>query len=101
MRTKAIVTLCCFLTLLLAGVALFAEAPQAPAAPVVDNATAPVCAVAPVTQAPQQALPDLGIAPETRSACPVSLSQTCVQRYGQCALCYCIGASCSCENRCV
>lgn len=99
MRAKAILAVCCFLTLLLAGAALFAA--PAPPVPAFDNATAPVCAVAPTTPAPQKALPDLGIAPETRSACPVSLSQTCAQRYGQCALCYCLGTSCSCENRCV
>jgi hypothetical protein len=99
MRAKAILALCCLLTLLLTG-AVLAAAP-APAVPTIEGVTAPVCSVAPTTQAPQQALPDLGIAPETRSACPVSLSQACVQRYGQCALCYCIGASCSCENRCV
>lgn len=100
MRVKAIVALCCFLTLLLAGVAAFAETSPAPAVPALDNATAPICAVAPTTQAPQQALPDLGVAPETRSACPFSLSQTCTQRWGACALCFCVGSSCSCENRC-
>jgi len=99
MRVRTMIVFCCLFTLLLAGAALAAS--PAPAVPAFDGPAAPVCSVAPTTQAPQQALPDLGIAPETRSACPVSLSQTCVQRYGQCALCYCLGTSCSCENRCV
>jgi len=100
MRLKAILALCCFLTLLLAGAALFAETPQAPAAPALSPVTGPACSATPAVQAPQQALPDLGVAPETRSACPVSLSQTCTQRWGSCALCFCVGSSCSCENRC-
>jgi hypothetical protein len=95
MRAKTIFSLCCFLCLLLTGAALFAE--PAPTL-FLTGAVAPaaVCPAAPVAQSAQP-LPG----PTTNAACPASVSQACVQRYGQCALCYCLGSSCSCENRCV
>lgn len=97
MRAKTILTLCCFLTLLLAGTVLSAEPAPALAAPIFDSAApAPVCSAAP---AAQSALPDLG--PVTNSVCPAAIWQKCFQRYGTCTLCYCISAECFCENRCV
>jgi hypothetical protein len=96
MRAKTILTLCCFLTLLLAGAALSAEPAPALSSPVLDGVVAaPVCSAAPV------ALSALGGGPVTNSACPASLYQACFQRYGTCTLCFCLGASCECENRCV
>ena len=98
MRAKTILPLCFVLTLLLAGPALAAETGPALTAPVFDAAApAPVCS-APMAQ-PAQA--DLGGGPEPEAACPVSVWQACFQRFGSCTLCYCIGANCSCENRCV
>jgi len=99
MRARTILSLCCFLVLLLTGAALFAESAPAPLAPVLDSsvqpAAAPVCA-APVLAA---AKPDLG-GPTASSTCPATIWQQCYQRYGTCTLCYCLSASCFCENRC-
>jgi len=95
MRVRTILSLCCFLVLLFSGAALFAE-PTSVAAPVAPLLTtvgaAPVCPVAPAVQSS---------GPVTDSACPVNLWQQCFQRYGTCALCFCLGSSCECENRCV
>ena len=99
MRVKTILTLCCFLALLLTGAALFAEPAPAPAAPVLDSSIQP--AAAPMCPAPVLAAkPDLG-GPVANAACPAAVWQQCYQRYGSCTLCYCIGASCYCENRCL
>lgn len=105
MRARTILSLCCFVVLLLAGAALFAEsapaplAPVAPIAPILDSgiqpAAAPLCA-APVLAA---AKPDLG-GPVANTACPATQWQQCYQRYGTCMLCYCLSASCFCENKC-
>jgi len=100
MRARTILSLCCFLVLLLTGAALFAQpAPTAPA-PALTSA-APFCAAptAPTT-VPLDLSAGLG-GPTTQSACPAALWQQCFARWGQCSLCYCIGTSCSCENRCV
>jgi hypothetical protein len=98
MRTKTILPLCCLLTLLLAGAAVAAETGPALTLPGFDNAApAPVCSV----PLPQDAQADLGGGPVTESACPVSVWQACYQRYGTCMLCFCLGSSCECENRCV
>lgn len=98
MRAKTILSLCCILTLLLAGAALAAETGPALTAPVFgDAAPAPVCS-APAAQ-PAQA--DLGGGPVTEAACPPSVWQACFQKHGTCTLCFCIGSSCECENRCV
>jgi hypothetical protein len=97
MRARTILSLCCFLVLLLTGAALFASpAPAAPAASPVLSGPAPACAAAPADLAASLGLPG----PGTQTACPPTLSQQCVQRWGSCALCYCIGSTCSCENRC-
>jgi hypothetical protein len=101
MRVRTILTLCSFLVLLFAGAALFAEpAPApAPAAPFLDSGAQP--AAAPMCPAPAPAAkPDLG-GPVANTACPANVWQQCFQRYGTCTLCYCIGGSCYCENRCV
>ena len=92
MRVRTILSLCCFLALLFTGAALFAE-PAASAAPLLNTiGAAPVCPVSPVGQTS---------GPVADSACPVNLWQQCYQRYGTCALCFCLGSSCECENRCV
>lgn len=97
MRGRTILSLCCFVALLLTGAALVAEPAPAPAAPVLNSAQpAPMCP-APVPAAK----PDLGGGPVAAAACPATQWQQCYQRYGTCTLCYCIGASCYCENRCV
>jgi hypothetical protein len=99
MRAKTILSLCCFLCLLLTGAALFAEPAPVPNVSLTDIvAPAAVCPATPIAPLEETAQPLVRV---TNSACPVSLSQSCVQRFGQCALCYCIGSSCSCENRCV
>ncbi len=103
MRAKTILTLGCFVALLLIGTALSAQEAPALTLPVLDNAVnhaaaAPVCSAAP---AAQNAQADLGGGPGTKASCPASVYQACYQRYGTCALCFCFGASCSCENRCV
>jgi hypothetical protein len=100
MRARTILSLCCFLVLLLTGAALFAQpAPTAAAPSPALTSAAPFCA-APTTVPLDLAAESLGGNPTTQSACPAALSQQCVARWGQCALCYCIGSSCSCENRC-
>jgi len=97
MRAKTILTLCCFLTLLLAGTALFAEPAPALNSPVLDSvAAAPVCSAAPAAQNAAT-----GLGPVTNSACPADLWQACYRRYGTCTLCFCLGSACECENRCV
>ena len=100
MRMRTILSLCCFLALLLTGATLFAEPSPAPAAPVLDSGIQP--AAAPFCPAPAISLaakPDLG-GPTESSSCPATVWQQCYQRYGTCTLCYCLGA-CYCENRCV
>lgn len=100
MRARTILSLCCFVVLLLTGAALFAEPAPAPAAPVLNSSVQPV--PAPMCPAPALAAkPDLGGGPVAAAACPANVWQQCYQRYGTCTLCYCIGASCYCENRCV
>lgn len=99
MRVKTILPLCCIFILLLAGAALAAETGPALNIPVFDDvAPAPVCSLAPVSQ-PAQA--NLGGGPGTEAACPANLWQACYQKHGSCALCFCLGSSCECENRCV
>jgi hypothetical protein len=101
MGVKPILTLCCFLALLLAGAVLFAQPEPAPAltAPIFDAAaTAPVCPAEPVAKGEK---PDLGGDIVLKASCPASVWQACFQRYGTCTLCYCLSASCFCENRCV
>ena len=102
MQMKAILSLCCFVVLLFAGAALFAEpAPAAAAAPVLDSgvqpSSAPFCAAPAV---PMASKPDLG-GPVAASACPAAIWQQCFKRYGTCTLCFCLGSACECENRCV
>ncbi len=98
MRAKAILTLCCFVALLLTGAVLSAEpAPTLPGLLVDAAAAAPVCSAAPALSAK----PDLGGGPGAAASCPASVYQACFQRYGTCTLCYCFGGACSCENRCV
>lgn len=102
MRARTILSLCCFLVLLLTGAALFAEpapAPLAPTAPVLNSAqpAAPLMCPAPVPTAK----PGLGGGPTAAAACPANIWQQCYQRYGTCTLCYCLDGSCFCENRCV
>lgn len=97
MRARTILSLCCFVALLLTGTALFAE--PAPA-PVLDSGIQP--AAAPMCPAPVLAAkPDLGGGPTAAAACPATQWQQCYQRYGTCMLCYCLGASCYCENKCL
>jgi hypothetical protein len=97
MRAKTILTLCCLLALLLPGAVLSAEPEPALTFPILDEAaTAPVCAAEPVAGGKK---PDGG--PVVEAACPASVWQACFRRYGTCTLCYCLGASCFCENRCV
>ena len=95
MRARTVLTLCCFVALLMVGAVLSAEpvpSPVVPALTAPDAAgPAPVCAAAKA---------DLGN-PGTAASCPASVWQSCYQRYGSCTLCYCIGSSCYCENRCV
>jgi hypothetical protein len=98
MRMRTILSLCCFLALLLTGAALFAE--PAPA-PILDSGIQP--AAAPFCPAPAISLaakPHLG-GPVATSACPVALWQQCYQRYGTCMTCFCLGSACECENHCV
>ena len=98
MRAKMILPLCFVLTLLLAGAALAAEPAPTLTGPVFDAfAPAPVCS-APASQDVQA---DLGGGPGTEAACPPSVWQACFQKHGTCALCFCLGSSCECENRCV
>jgi hypothetical protein len=99
MRAKTILSLCCFLVLLFAGAVLSAEPVPAPAvAPFLSSVQpAPVCAAVPAATPAA----NLGGGPVTDSACPVALWQQCYQRYGTCMLCFCLGSSCECENRCV
>ena len=98
MRARTILTLCCFLTLLMVGAVLSAEPVPSPPSPIMTALTAPDTAgPAPVCAA---AKADLGN-PGTAASCPASVWQACYQRYGTCTLCYCIGSSCYCENRCV
>ncbi len=104
MGAKPILTLCCFLALLLAGAVLFAEPAPAPVltVPVFDGvaaaAPAPVCAAEPVDQVKK---PNFGGGLVPKAACPANVWQACFQRYGTCTLCYCLSGSCFCENRCV
>lgn len=99
MRTKPILALCCFVALLLTGTVLSAQSVPALPLPVLDNAAAaPVCSATPEAQS---ARGNVGGGPMTAAACPASVYQACYQRYGTCALCFCFGSSCSCENRCV
>jgi len=100
MRAKTILTLCCFLTLLLAGTSLFAA--PAPAQLLNEITAPPVCSAAPAAQSPQPALGLAGgSAAVQSSACPAAVYQACYQHYGSCTLCFCLGSSCECENRCV
>jgi hypothetical protein len=97
MRARTILTLCCFLALLLTGATLFAEPAPALNSPIFDSAApAPVCAAAPAAQNAAA-----GLGPVTNSACPVAEWQACFKRYGTCTLCFCLGSACECENRCV
>jgi hypothetical protein len=97
MRAKPIL-FCCVLTLLLAGAVLAAETGSALTIPVFDEAApAPICS-APVSQDAQA---DLGGGPGTEASCPASVWQACYQQHGTCALCFCFGSSCSCENKCM
>ncbi|MES1240716.1 MAG: hypothetical protein ABUT39_03775 [Acidobacteriota bacterium] len=97
MRARTILSLCCFLVLLLTGAALFAEPAPAPTAPFLDSVqAAPLCAAPALTAS----RPDLG-GPTASAACPANIWQQCFQRYGTCTLCYCLSGSCFCENRCV
>jgi hypothetical protein len=101
MGAKPILTLCCFLALLLAGAVLFAEPAPVPTIPVLDGvaaAPAPVCSAEPVDQGKK---PDFGEELVPKASCPASVWQACFQRYGTCTLCYCLSGSCFCENRCV
>jgi hypothetical protein len=101
MGAKPILTLCCFLALLLAGAVLFAEPAPAPVLAVPffgDAAPAPVCSAEPVDQGEK---PDFGGGPVLEAVCPANVWQACFQRYGTCTLCYCLSSSCFCENRCV
>jgi hypothetical protein len=98
MRAKTLLTLCCFLTLLLAGTVLFAAPAPSQDSVLLDQITAPTtCAAAPAAQNAAA----LRLGPVTNSACPAAVWQACYQRYGTCTLCFCLGASCECENRCV
>lgn len=98
MRVKAILHLCCVLALFVAGAALAAETGPALTLPAFDEvAPAPICS-APVSQDAQA---EPGGGPVTEAACPASVWQACYQRYGTCALCFCLGSSCECENRCM
>lgn len=98
MRARTVLTLCCFFALLVTGSALFAAPAPALAAPTLDSVTtAPVCS-APVARATET---DLGDGPVTEASCPASVWQACYQRHGTCALCFCLGSACECENRCV
>jgi len=99
MRAKTILSLCCFLCLLLTGAALFAEpAPSLPLSLTSTVAPAAVCpAAAPVAPIAESAQPLSG--PVTNLTCSASTMQACVKRYGQCAICVCI-TSCFCENNC-
>jgi hypothetical protein len=98
MRAKTILQLCCVLTFLLTGTALAAETGPALTAPAFDNLAPALVCSAPVTQVAQA---DLGGGPGTEASCPVSVWQACYQRHGTCALCFCLGSSCECENRCM
>jgi hypothetical protein len=100
MRMRTILSLCCFLALLLTGAALFAE-PAPTAAPALDNSVQP--AVAPFCPAPAVSLASKPVpgGPTAASACPVDLWQQCYQRYGRCMTCFCLGSACECENHCV
>ena len=105
MGAKPILTLCCFLALLLTGAVLFAEPAPAPAPltvpafdDVANTAPAPVCPAEPVGQGQ---MPDFGAGLAPKAACPANVWQACFQRYGTCTLCYCLSGSCFCENRCV
>jgi hypothetical protein len=97
MRARTIFHFFCVLTLLLAGTAM-AAGPALTAPVFADVAPAPVCSAAPVAQ-PAQA--KLGGGPVTQAACPPSVWQACYQKHGTCALCFCLGSNCECENRCV
>jgi hypothetical protein len=103
MRAKTLLTLCCFLTLLLVGAALFAAPAPVQNSPLLDEITAPpACSAAPAAQSPQTALGLAGgSAAVQSSACPVAIWQACFQHYGTCTLCFCLGSACECENRCV
>ena len=102
MGAKPILTLCCFLALLLTGAVLFAEPAPVLTVPVFDGvaaaAPAPVCSAEPVDQGEK---PDFGGGPVLKAACPADVWQACYRRYGTCTLCFCLGSSCECENRCV
>ncbi len=99
MRARTILSLCCFLVLLLTGATLFAEPAPTPTAPLLNSAqpAAPLMCPAPALTAK----PDLGGGPTAAATCPATQWQQCYQRYGTCTLCYCIGSTCYCENRCV
>jgi hypothetical protein len=101
MRMKTILSLCCFVALLFAGAALFAEPAPAPAAaPVLDSGVQPAAALFCPAPAANTAKPIPG-GPTASSACPVTLWQQCYQRYGTCMTCFCLGSACECENHCV
>lgn len=96
MRTKMTLSLCCVLALVLAGAALAAETAPTLTVPIFDDvAPAPICSEA------QNAQAEPGGGPGTEASCPANLWQACYQRHGTCALCFCLGSSCECENRCV
>ena len=92
MRARTILTLCCFVALLMVGAVLSAEPVPSPVVPALDDAgPAPVCAAA---------KPNLG-GPVAAAACPANVWQACYQRYGTCMLCFCLSSGCECENKCV
>lgn len=101
MRARTILSLCCFLVLLLAGSTLFAEPAPAPTAPVLNNVQAAPMCPAPAVSEILTAKPDLGGGPTAAAVCPANIWQQCYQRYGTCTLCYCLSGTCYCENRCV
>ncbi len=108
MRVRTILRLCCFLVLLFAlfaGTVLSAEPVPAPEGAVLNSVQpAPFCPAAPAVSLPANPANPANVGlgrPITNAACSASVWQQCYQRFGSCALCYCLGASCYCENKCV
>lgn len=98
MRVRTILSLCCLLFVLFAGTVLAAEPVPAPVGSVLNSAQpAPFCPAAPAESVAARA----GLGPVTNAACSATVWQQCYQRFGTCALCYCLGSSCYCENKCL
>lgn len=98
MRARTILTLCCFVALLMVGAVLSAEPVPSPPSPIMAALAAPDTAgPAPVCAAAKPALNG----PTTAAACPADVWQACYRRYGTCMVCFCLSSGCECENKCV